>query len=91
MQWMRWGLGWADGVWCGGRVTYAIVALPIALVTSWVLWERGTLAFAHSYDGRGEGADGWGALVVLGKERKRLGGHPPSRDGRAEVAGEGRG
>lgn len=23
------------------RITYAIVALPIALVTSWVLWERG--------------------------------------------------
>jgi len=28
-----------------GRITYAIVALPIALVTSWVLWERGELAF----------------------------------------------
>lgn len=33
------------GLTVRGRITYAIVALPIALVTSWVLWERGGLAF----------------------------------------------
>jgi hypothetical protein len=56
------------------RVTLAIVALPIAIVTSWVLYQRRKFSIylqcLDSYIDRADIADG--LQVVLGEERKHL-------------------